>query len=215
MEKRKVNVRVILLVAVLVVALAAALVVLLRLFGSFQSADTAVQTPNGQQTTAPEQPTQGDGGTESRPAAGTLPSHAVGSLTLYYAEGALQEVPVAEGVTSLLPDWNETLPRLDAQRLDGSLEDLTDGELQQLAVGLVQAYYVDAPATGEISAAADDAVSDGLRLELPATDDAPALSARVRFLEAADGLWYVALLSPGGETVPDALTTAYETASAR
>ncbi len=201
MEKRKVNVRVILLIAVLVVALAAALVVLLRLFGSFQSADTAVQTPDGQQTTAPEQPTQGDGGTESR--------------TLYYAEGALQEVSVAEGVTSLLPDWNETLPRLDAQRLDGSLEDLTDGELQQLAVGLVQAYYVDAPATGEISAAADDAVSDGLRLELPATDDAPALSARVRFLEAADGLWYVALLSPGGETVPDALTTAYETASAR
>ena len=211
MNKGKVNVRVVVLVVVLAAALVAAVIVLMRLLGSFQSPTTPAQDP-GQQTT--DAPQTGEPPAETDDAAPeNLPAQSVGKLTLYYADDALQRVDSESGLTTLLTG-TEQLPRLDLQRVDGSLQELTDAELQRLSVGLVQSYYVDAPATDAISAAADGVLQDAWVVETPATDDAPALTARVRFLEGSDGLWYLLLLCPAEEQVPDALMTAYETASA-
>ena len=208
--KRRIQPRTVVLIAAVVVVLAAAVVLLIRFFPSFGS-QTAAEPGTVQQDE--DRPTVSDGagdGTETLQA----PGHAIGSLTVHYADGALTRTDGDGGLVTLQPDPLQALPRLDLQKLDGSLQDLTDAEIQRLATGLVQAYYVDAPAAGELTVTADQTLLHAFLLEVPAVEDAPALSAQVRFLEASDGLWYLTLLYPAGETVPDGLQSAYENAVA-
>ena len=212
-QRKKIDVRTALLVAIPVCVLIVALVFLVRLFGSFQSDPAETQ----------DQPSAETSGQTDLPSASQpelpegldLPAQTVGGLTLYYADGALQRVDGEGSLVTLLPDLDEPTVRLDMQPLNGSIQDLEQAEIQRLAVGLLQSYYVDAPETSAITAAADESLQYAWSLEAPATGDAPALSARVRFLEASDGLWYLLLLRPSAEKAPDALTTAYETAAAR
>ena len=51
-------------------------------------------------------------------------------------------------------------------------------------------------------------------LNVPATEEIPAITARVRFLDAQDGLWYLTLLYPSEGQAPGSLLRAYESAAA-
>ena len=212
-QRKKVDLRTILLVAIPVCVLIVALVFLVRLFGSFQSdpAETQDQSQQSVETSGQtDRPASSDG---EQTSGLDLPAQTVGGLTVYYEDGVLHRVDGEGDLVTLLPDLDEPTVRLDMQPLNGSLGDLEQEEIQRLAVGLLQGYYVDAPETSSITAAADESLQYAWSLEAPATDDAPALSARVRFLETDDDLWYLLLLCPSGEEIPDALTTAYETAT--
>ena len=237
-KQRKVDLRTILLMALLVCALIAALILLVRLFGfirldsaetqdqSQQSAETFSQTDrpassDREQTTGLDLPAQPFEQTEC-PASSDreqtmgldLPAQTFGGLTVYYEDSVLHRVDGEGNLATLLPNPEKQTVRLDMQPLDGVLKDLEQEEIQRLAVGLLQSYYVDAPETASITAVADESLQYAWSLEVPATGGAPALSARVRFLEADDGLWYLLLLWPSEEEAHDALITAYETATA-
>ncbi len=131
-------------------------------------------------------------------------------LALTYDEQALQLVE-QDDLYTLLELSGEAVPRMDLQRLYGKLADLSDEELQWLAVSMVQEYYYMPPAAEEIT------VSDELRTETgyfvtvqaPAYKDAAAVSAQVQLLQVQDQLWYVILLTGEGIDAP-ALQQAFD-----
>ena len=206
--KHRVNPRTVVLIAVIVCLVAAAVVLLIRFFPSFGDAPQQEQVQE-----SPDAPLSPAVGTEDTDAS-SVSAHQIGQLTVSFAEGALTRVDSDNGLVTLLPDTARDLPRLDFLNLEGSLQDLTEEEIQQLAVGLVQAYYVDAPAASELTVTVDETMLHAFFLEVPAVDDASALSAQVRFLETSDGLWCLLLLHTADEAAPSALLSAYETAAA-
>lgn len=210
MKNRRVNPRTLILIAAIVCLAAVVVVLLIRFFPSFGSRTET--TPNTTQQDSDTSPvtTGGSDATEGP----QMSSQKIGSLTVSFADGELTRVDGETGLVTLLPDAARDLPRMDLQNLDGSLQDLSEEELQQLAVGLLQAYYVDAPAADTITVTADQTFLHAFLVEVPANGDTPALSAQVRFLEASNGLWYLVLLHASGEDAPNPLVTAYETAIA-
>lgn len=209
MNHRRVNPRTILVVAVIVCLVAAAVFLLIRFFPTFGSRTETAPDTTQQDSDAPLV-SAGDGKEEDTETA----SRKIGALTVTFADGALTRVDGDGGLVTLLPDEARNLPRLDLQNLEGSLQDLSDEEILRLAVGLVQAYYVDAPAADTITVTADQTLLHAFLLEVPAAGDTPALTAQVRFLEESDGLWYLVLLHAADEDAPSALLSAYETVAA-
>lgn len=209
MKQHSAVLRTILLIAVPLCLLAVAVVLVLQLMDSFPGNDSGSQNSGSQSM---EQP----GTTDASEPVSTDPqatAHTVGQLVLYYGGNDLIQSQSETGVYTLLPTGaTQDVPRLDLQVLSGSLRDLQENEVQQLAVALLQAYYVDAPAADTISVTQDTELGNAYILEVPAVEDTPALAARVRFLEAMDGLWYVILLDTAAETSSTALVNAYETA---
>lgn len=135
--------------------------------------------------------------------------HLYGTLRLAYDKRKLEsasEDPKTR-VALLLKDGSK-LPRLDAQVLDGTA--LGDSERQRLAVGLLQAYYTDPPATGDVEITADPAIENAYLLRAPVVGDTPEMAARVRFLPAGAKLWYVVLLYPAAQEPDGALLDAWE-----
>ena len=195
-----------LLVGVLVVSA----LLLVRLLRSFQPTGTgpqadASQSDGGDGSTAPSRP--GTSQVEDFP-----PSHTYGALTLYYDEAQLTETTAEDGRVTLLPASGEEVPRLDFQQLDVTLESFDDEELQRFAVGLLQAYYIDAPETASVEVAADEVFLNAFSLTAPAQGEVPAMTARVRFLQDGSSLWYMALLQPSEGASNAALQLSYETA---
>ena len=214
MKKRKLEPRTILLVAIPLCLLAVALFFLIRAMNSIGSPADGAADPSQQLSEDGQQghsSSTGDDVSSSQSAQ----AQTIGQLVLYYDDGVLERVDGDNGLVSLLPDDAEQVPRLDLQPLGGSMQDLSDAEIQRLAVGLLQAYYVDAPATDAIAVSADQTLQHAFFLEVPATEDAPALTAQVRFLEASDGLWYLLLLHASEETAPADLLAAYETVAVK
>lgn len=212
MRKRNINWRLLIPVVLLVCALIVAGFFLVRLMGSFSSGDgqtPAVQPEDGTSAVTPQP--DGAGGTASQPAAvPDYPAHAEGALTMYYDDAAVTRSQAESGVVSLVTEATASLPRLDLQCLDGDLTELSADELQQVAVGLVQAYYVDAPATDSLTVSVDQTLRSAFVIDAPETADAPALTAQVRFLQASDGLWYLVLLTRADAEAPPALLVAYQ-----
>ncbi len=213
MKKRKEHLRTALLVAIPVCLLIAALVFLLQAMGSFGDPDagTAQGDPVEEGYRDPahaSDPQTGQTGADAGEA------HAIGRLTLYYDENTLRRADGENGLVTLLADGAEELPRMDLQLLDGSLQELDAGEIRRLAVGLLQAYYVDAPASDRVTADEDPALEHAFILNVPAAEEIPAITARVRFLDAQDGLWYLTLLYPSEGQAPGSLLRAYESAAA-
>lgn len=207
--KHRVNPRTVVLIAVIVCLVAAAVVLLIRFFPSFGGDQQQEQEQIQQDPDRPSSPAVGvDGEDEPQTSA-----HQIGQLTVSFDDSALTRVDSEGGLVTLLPDDARPLPRLDLLNLDGSLLVLTDEEIQQLAVGLVQSYYVGAPATAEIQVTTDETMLNAFFLDVPAAGDTPALSAQVRFLEASDGLWCLLLLHEAADAAPTALIAAYETAA--
>lgn len=204
MKQHSALLRFILLIAVPLCLLAVAVVLFFQLMNSFSLTDTGSQSVEQLGNTDVSDPVTADPQTTA---------HTVGQLVLYYAGNDLIQSENEAGVYTLLPAGAiQDVPRLDLQFLSGSLRDLQEHEIQQLAVALLQAYYADAPAAETISVTQDTALRNAYVLEVPVVEDTPALAARVRFLETKEGLWYVILLDTTAETSSTALVNAYETA---
>ena len=190
MKKRKEHLRTALLVAIPVCLLIAALVFLLQAMGSFGDPDagTAQGDPVEEGYRDPahaSDPQTGQTGADAGEA------HAIGRLTLYYDENTLRRADGENGLVTLLADGAEELPRMD-----------------------LQPYYVDAPAADRVTADEDPALEHAFILNVPAAEEIPAITARVRFLDAQDGLWYLTLLYPSEGQAPGSLLRAYESAAA-
>ena len=156
----------------------------------------------------PPEPLSGD---EEEPGQ-SLEEHLYGTLRLSYDKNALtSETEDPKTRVTLLEKDGETLPRLDAQVLNGT--DLGDAERIRLAVGLLQAYYTDPPETEAVRVGPDPDLELGYVLEVPAVGETPDMAARVRFLPTGAKLWYVVLLYPKESTPVEALVTAYEGAA--
>lgn len=139
--------------------------------------------------------------------------HLYGTLRMSYDGNALvSETEDPKTRITLLTKEGETLPRLDAQVLDGAA--LGESERVRLAVGLLQAYYTDPPSSKTLNAAPDADLEQGYVVEAPAVGETPAMTARVRFLPTGPKLWYLVLLYPSGTAPDEALVTAYEGAAA-
>ncbi len=168
------------------------------------SPEAPAQTPAGDELFAPVDP--------ESPAVPRAEEHLYGQLQLFYDKDTLvqtSEDPKTQ--IALLPEGADELPRLDGQCLDAP--GLSEEQRVRLAAGLVQAYYTDPPATESVTVTPDPALPSAYRLEAPALEEAPALTARVRFLAAGTELWYLVLLCPAGEEAPAALVDAYESAA--
>lgn len=138
--------------------------------------------------------------------------HLYGTLRLSYDGTALvSETEDPKTRITLLTGEGESLPRLDAQVLDGP--GLGESERVRLAAGLLQAYYTDPPAAEAITVSPDPDLESGYMVSVPAVGDTPAMAARVRFLQDGAKLWYVVLLYQDENTPGDALTAAYENAA--
>ncbi len=137
--------------------------------------------------------------------------HDFGTLRLYYDPGALQSEERDDQMTFRPLQYTDEFPRLDAQTLTG--QDLTAEERTRLAVGLLQAYYADPPATADVSVTEDTGLDQGYFLRCDAMGEIPAMAARVRFLEADAQLWYLILLYSDGDTPDETLNAVFESAS--
>ena len=89
---------------------------------------------------------------------------------------------------------------------------LSQAEAQKLAAGILQSYYVDAPAADQVTVKEDTSLEKAFTMETPAFGDAPAVRARVRFFQAGQTLWYVTLLQAADAQENEVLTTVFETA---
>ena len=135
-------------------------------------------------------------------------------MAVYYEDGALTDtISQAHGIALTLPG-GEALPRIDLQGISGSWGSLSDSERETLAVGVVQSYYVDGPATEQVEVSADSAVERGYLVTVPETEDAPAVTARVQFLQVGQTLWIVSLLETTEAAGNELLQSVYETAEA-
>lgn len=150
-------------------------------------------------------------GEQTKPQA---PRHTFGGVAVYYKDGALTDtISQAHGIALTLPG-GEALPRIDLQGISGSWGSLSDSERETLAVGVVQSYYVDGPATEEVEVTADSAVERGYLVTVQETEDAPAVTARVQFLQVGQTLWIVSLLETTEAAGNELLQSVYETAEA-
>lgn len=139
-------------------------------------------------------------------------AHTYGSIRVYYDTDALLEtISQTHGVALTLPG-GEALPRVDIQGISGSYAALSQAEAEQLAAGILQSYYVDAPATDQVTVKEDATLKQAFTMETAAFDDAPAVRARVRFFQAGQTLWYVTLLQAADAQENEVLTTVFETA---
>ena len=138
-----------------------------------------------------------------------LEEHLYGTLRLFYdKDDLISETEDPKTRITLLEREGESLPRLDAQVLDGP--GLGESERVRLAVGLLQAYYTDPPATEAVKVGPDPEMESGYVLEAPAVGETPEMLARVRFLPAGAKLWFVVLLYQKDSLPGEALVTAYE-----
>lgn len=113
------------------------------------------------------------------------------------------------GVYTLLSTAGGSTPRMEMQQLLSSLDQLSDEELDRLAAGLLQAYYYVAPKTEDV-ALSDVARTENsyyAHLSAPAYENAPAMEAEVRLIQAGGQLWYAIALLPA-----DADTAAFQQA---
>lgn len=150
-------------------------------------------------------------GEQTKPQA---PRHTFGGVAVYYKDGALTDtISQPHGIALTLPG-GEALPRIDLQGISGSWGSLSDSERETLAVGVVQSYYVDGPATEEVEVTADSAVERGYLVTVPETEDAPAVTARVQFLQVGQTLWIVSLLETTEAAGNELLQSVYESAEA-
>ena len=150
-------------------------------------------------------------GEQTKPQA---PRHTFGGVAVYYEDGALTDtISQAHGIALTLPG-GEALPRIDLQGISGSWGSLSDSERETLAAGVVQSYYVDGPATEQVEVTADSAVERGYLVTVPETEDAPAVTARVQFLQVGQTLWIVSLLETTEAAGNELLQSVYETAEA-
>lgn len=150
-------------------------------------------------------------GEQTKPQA---PRHTFGGVAVYYKDGALTDtISQTHGIALTLPG-GEALPRIDLQGISGSWGSLSDSERETLAVGVVQSYYVDGPATEEVEVSADSAVERGYLVTVQETEDAPAVTARVQFLQVGQTLWIVSLLETTEAAGNELLQSVYETAEA-
>ena len=148
-------------------------------------------------------------GEQTKPQA---PRHTLGGVAVYYEDGALTDtISQAHGIALTLPG-GEALPRIDLQGISGSWGSLSDSERETLAVGVVQSYYVDGPAAEQVEVRADSAVERGYLVTVPETEDAPAVTARVKFLQVGQTLWIVSLLETTEAAGNELLQSVYETA---
>ena len=144
-------------------------------------------------------------------------AYAVGQAVMWATElqpflmGVL--VSVIVGIALTLPG-GEALPRIDLQGISGSWGSLSDSERETLAAGVIQSYYVDGPATEQVEVTGDSAVERGYLVTVPETEDAPAVTARVQFLQVGQTLWIVSLLETTEAAGNELLQSVYETAEA-
>lgn len=165
------------------------------------------KTPDKEAYQPPEPLTE-----DSEEADPSLEEHLYGTLRLSYDKNALvSETEDPKTRVTLLGKDGDTLPRLDAQVLNGP--GLGESERLRLAVGLLQAYYTDPPASEAVSVSPDPEMESGYVLEVPAVGETQAMTARVRFLPTGAKLWYMVLLYPNGTAPVEALVTAYEGAT--
>ncbi len=139
-------------------------------------------------------------------------AHTYGSVKVYFdSDSLLETISQTHGVALTLPG-GEALPRVDIQGISGSYASLSQAEAEQLAAGILQSYYVDAPATDQVTVKEDKTLERAFIVETAAFGDAPAVRARVRFFQAGQTLWYVTLLQAADAQENEVLTTVFETA---
>ncbi|MCI8524793.1 MAG: hypothetical protein HFF17_02495 [Oscillospiraceae bacterium] len=199
-----------LLVVLVIMVFAVVLFLFLR---PGDAADAPPPQTDASETVTPP-PAQGD----APPAPIQTPDDASVTAATTYAYGALRldmpgELLLEENrdktrVTVRLD--TETLPRLDGQQLQAKQP--TDEEYLRLAAGLLQAYYADPPETAGITVTPQADLPHAYAVETSARGETPAMTARVRFLQTGNELWYLILLSPAGEDPGAALTSVFETA---
>ena len=172
-----------------------------------QDAQTSqtVQTPGDTTPATPETPA------DTQTPEGVSVKFADGALTLYYDDAQLH--PTRSGqLESLLPLAEGQTARLDVQPLNATLKMLKDAELSRICVGVLQAYYYAAPATGDVTVTVledSDGVYDAA-LHADAYGGAPDVDARVKLVEVNGTLWCVSAIYPAGEDCA-ALQEAFET----
>mgnify|MGYP004625098635 FL=1 len=172
-----------------------------------QDAQTSqtVQTPGDTTPATPDAPA------DTQTPEGTPLKFANGALTLYYDDAQLH--PTRSGqLESLLPLTEGQTARLDVQPLNATLKMLKDAELSRICVGVLQAYYYAAPATGDVTVTVledSDGVYDAA-LHADAYGGAPDVDARVKLVEVDGALWCVSAIYPAGEDCA-VLQAAFET----
>lgn len=121
------------------------------------------------------------------------------SLALTYDPGALK-LTENGGVYTLLSTGGGSTPRMDMQQMLSSLDRLSDEELDRLAAGVLQAYYYVAPKTEDIVLSAVERTENSYyaHLDAPAYENAPAMEADFRLIQAGGQLWYAMVLLPEG-----------------
>jgi len=182
------------LLLLLAAALITVVILLLRSPGSppEPSQEQTAQTSHVQQTEQPEvfQP----------PFEGTTKFLAGQKLALTYDEEKLQLTEDSNGLYSLTPVTGESTPRMDLQRLYGALDELSQEDLQWLAVSMVQEYYFMAPPAEKITLQ-EEAMTDTSYtavLEAPAYLGANPVRMKLQLLQIHGQLWYVTMLLPEG-----------------
>jgi len=120
-------------------------------------------------------------------------------LALTY-DGTKLQLAERDGLYTLTGLDGQALPRLDLESLPVSLDDLTEEERTELAVGLLQACYYVAPATADIACEVTELTENNVAMTLsaPAHLDAPAMKAKVRLMQVQDKFWYAIALIPEG-----------------
>lgn len=129
---------------------------------------------------------------------GTEYAFADGALQLYYDDAAVCVSKSGDLIT--FSEKKDGTARLDIQMLEGGMELLTQSELDRIAVGLLQAYYYQAPETEAVSVSGSEKTDTTYRCELsaPAYRDALAARASVRIFAVGDNVWCAILLCPEG-----------------
>lgn len=156
----------------------------------------------------PPEPGWQENGEFIAPFEGTTVTLVGQKLALTYDPGQLK-LSESGGLYTLLPASGGKLPRMDMQQLSSSLDALTDEELDRLATGVLQAYYYAAPKTEDIVLSETEKTENSYFtvLDAPAYENAPAMRAKFRLIQAGAQLWYAIVLLP-----EDADTAAVEQA---
>ncbi len=158
-------------------------------------ATPVISEPVQEETAQPQEEEQTPAKQEKRESDVT---HRYGGLVWTYDSALLQEQSSTEGSTSaLLAKDGENLPRMDFQKIEMELRLLMQKEVDRIAVGLVQEYYVNPPASDSITVTSSmDTRFYEATLIVPAHEDAPAMQAHVRILQDGTKAWYAISLVP-------------------
>lgn len=124
------------------------------------------------------------------------------SLALTY-DSAQLKLSENGGLYTLSSVEGGSTPRMDMQQMMSSLEQLSDEELDRLAAGVLQAYYYVAPKTEDILLSDVERTENSYYAHLgaPAYENAPAMEADFRLIQAGGQLWYAIVLLPEGADV--------------